>query len=267
MSEWEILPDTLVLRVVGYLRVKDVLAAGATCHRWARLCRDNLLWKHLLLRDFGLGKKTPLAVGAESWLEEYIRLTDNVPTVCVQHITGHQGHTDEVLHVSYSADGRNFVSCSKDGWVKVWWSGDQATLAYQHDMKTYQWMYTWASKYNPSDTLLMVAGVVSDIKGEIAIFDARNGRNVSSPGHVEYRLLCRINNNPYDVQGAWLSDHHFFCGRLTGNPYVMLEAAVWMCEVDPDENYDVRLTSPQIYRNLVFKFRVIFLLHLILRWT
>jgi len=37
-------------------------------------------------------------------------------------------------------------------------------------MRRYEWKYTWASRFNCSDTLLLVAGVVSDINGEIAVF-------------------------------------------------------------------------------------------------
>ena len=37
-------------------------------------------------------------------------------------------------------------------------------------MKLHNWMYSWASKYNSTDTLLLVAGVVSEIDGEIAVF-------------------------------------------------------------------------------------------------
>ena len=38
------------------------------------------------------------------------------------------------------------------------------------DMGLYDWRHTWAGQYSPSDTKLMVAGVVNEMRGEIAIF-------------------------------------------------------------------------------------------------
>ena len=38
------------------------------------------------------------------------------------------------------------------------------------DMEAYQWLHTWAAQYSPSDTKLMVAGVVNEMGGEVAIF-------------------------------------------------------------------------------------------------
>ena len=34
-----------------------------------------------------------------------------------------------------------------------------------------RWRHTWAAQFSPDDSKLMVSGVVSDISGEIAIFD------------------------------------------------------------------------------------------------
>ena len=38
------------------------------------------------------------------------------------------------------------------------------------DMGHYDWRHTWAAQYSPSDTKLMVAGVVNEMRGEVAIF-------------------------------------------------------------------------------------------------
>jgi len=251
--DWENLPDAVLLMVLCKLSVASVISVSSTCRRWSDISKDNLLWKHLFLRDWRLPRNTSLREKAESWREEYVRLVETPPTECVQTITTHK---DEVLHVSYSNDGKNFVSCSKDGWVSVWWNSEkgEVSLAFKHDMKMYGWKYTWASKYNPSDSMLLVAGVVSEIKGEIAIFDTKKGEG-DGKQVVNYDLLCRIQNNPYDVQGAWCSETHFLCGRLTGNPYVLLDASVWVCEVDKDEDYDTNILSPSLYRNQLLTFR------------
>ena len=41
---------------------------------------------------------------------------------------------------------------------------------FKTDMGLYDWRHTWAAQYSPSDTKLMVAGVVNEMGGEIAIF-------------------------------------------------------------------------------------------------
>ncbi len=76
---------------------------------WQQIARDNLLWKWLLRRDFRTDIPT-LRPGAVCWRDEYERLVDRVPKVRVQSLTL---HTDEVLHVAFSHDGNDLVSCSK----------------------------------------------------------------------------------------------------------------------------------------------------------
>ena len=41
-------------------------------------------------------------------------------TPAAEVLEGPLGHTDEVLHVSFSHAGDKFVSCSKDGVFIVW---------------------------------------------------------------------------------------------------------------------------------------------------
>lgn len=56
-----------------------------------------------------------LCVG-ESWFDEFQRLCYHVPTVQTETLTDHM---NQVLHVSFSHDGRYFATCSKDGYVLV----------------------------------------------------------------------------------------------------------------------------------------------------
>ena len=37
-------------------------------------------------------------------------------------------------------------------------------------MTRYGWIYTWSTKFNNNDSLLMVSGVCTEVDGEIAIF-------------------------------------------------------------------------------------------------
>ena len=52
------------------------------------------------------------------------------------------------------------------------------------DMGHHDWRHTWAAQYSPLDTKLMVAGVVNEMRGEIAIF---------STGICI--IVCKIGNN------------------------------------------------------------------------
>ena len=54
----------------------------------------------------------------------------------------------------------------------VWKRNPDGDFEYHYiiDMGRYEWRHTWAAQYSPLDTRLMVAGVVSDMSGEIAIF-------------------------------------------------------------------------------------------------
>lgn len=54
------------------------------------------------------------------------------------------------------------------------------TEHYRHDMSAFEWMHTWASQFSPSDTKLMVAGVVNVVGGEIAIFSTGSLRYLST---------------------------------------------------------------------------------------
>ena len=167
---WDFVPEPLLFSILKILSHKDVVRAGFVCKRWHTVATDNLLWKKIFCRDFKISLKTKLRPGANFWKCEYKRLVDNTPTVLSEELRGHQ---DEVLHVSFSNSGNHFVTCSKDGYLMVW-NIDKCgmtSLRYSKDMKTHSWNFTWASKFNANDTMLLVAGVISDINGEIAIFE------------------------------------------------------------------------------------------------
>jgi hypothetical protein len=55
----------------------------------------------------------------------------------------------------------------------VVWSdsnSDEFILIYEKDMILFDWEHTWAAQYSPDDTKLMLAGVISPVHGELAIF-------------------------------------------------------------------------------------------------
>ena len=103
MSEWEVLSDPLLLKILKYLESKDIISCSEVCMHWYRICQDNLLWKEVFSRDFlNLTSNKSIGNGTEAsnsscWKNEYERLSDRVPCVISQTL---QKHTDEVVHLS-----------------------------------------------------------------------------------------------------------------------------------------------------------------------
>lgn len=48
------IPEPPLLKILYYLDVKDVVAAGSTCQRWNRIAKDDWLWRRLFQRDHSL---------------------------------------------------------------------------------------------------------------------------------------------------------------------------------------------------------------------
>lgn len=71
--------------------------------------------------------------GSDSWLNEYKRLTYNVPMVLTDELKN--AHSHQVLHVTFSHNGRMFATCSKDGFVIV------SILCECTSIKIYQWIW------------------------------------------------------------------------------------------------------------------------------
>ena len=94
----------------------DLFQASLVCKSWLCLAFDELLWKDLFHRHWNINRLVTLAAGKQSWVEEYKRLLYHVPTVEIEVV---KKHTDEVLHVSFSNNGKMFTTTSKDGFVKV----------------------------------------------------------------------------------------------------------------------------------------------------
>jgi hypothetical protein len=99
-----------------------------------------------------------------------------------------------------------------------------------------------------------VAGVMTEIRGEIAIFDTcGNSSSIPSPS-LDYQLLLRVENNPYDVLGDWCGEYHFLAGRLIDED--VLGSVVVICEAVP--GLQQRLDVPageDVVRNVVVRFR------------
>ena len=109
--------------------------------------------------------------GKTCWFEEYQRLWQHTPLLETEVL---KGHTHQVLHVSFSHNGKYFATCSKDGYVILWVAEYPARIKHFFDMKVYSWKNTQFSQFNESDTLLLVSGVHfgnHSNTGEIAVFN------------------------------------------------------------------------------------------------
>lgn len=82
---------------------------------WHRVSLDETLWKELFLLHNNL-EVCQLAAGKQCWRSEVRRIHDNAPVLLTETLTD---HTDEVLHVSFSHDGKMFSTTSKDATLKV----------------------------------------------------------------------------------------------------------------------------------------------------
>ena len=165
---------------------------------------------------------------------EYRRLTDEVPSVCSQTLTA---HFDEVLHVSFSHSGSEVITCSKDGTFIMWevGAGNNLLLRHHEDMTQYGWIYTWSARYNSSDTLVLVAGVVDEVDGKIAVFERSGG---------SLRLISHTDNSPYDVMGSWCGETSWLSGDMGA---LGLDTNINLCQAQSET------VSPHC--NLVLKFR------------
>ncbi|KAL1124378.1 hypothetical protein AAG570_001007 [Ranatra chinensis] len=219
LSCWNYVPDSILLHIFQYLTPKELLNVGLTCQTWNRVSYDELLWKHLLYRNFKIDPSIPIPPGKISWYEEYKRLVYNTPIVCSEVLCEH-GH--QVLHVSCSHDGTMFATSSKDGYIIVWTTKFPARVKYSHDMKTFSWKYTQFSQFNQSDTLLLVSGVhfgtPNSTSGEIAVFSLQDG----------FQLQCRVGNKPYDIFGTWYSNQHLLSGDLHWLAHLVSATGVWI---------------------------------------
>ena len=194
LTSWNDIPEPVLIKILKLLDIKDVIACSEVCVDWNRACDDQLLWKHLFTRIFGrksndneVEKQFTLKPGAASWRDECIRLIDHVPSVLVQTLNS---HTDEVLHVGFSHDGKEFASCSKDNKVIIWkkFLNGYYMPSETIDMSIYGWTCPAQAQYSPNDINIMVLGKIDNERYtdlDLVIFSR----------HDNYKELCRLKDN------------------------------------------------------------------------
>lgn len=184
----------------------------------------------IYLNYFCLGK---------TWYQEFKRLCYNIPVVQTETL---DNHGNQVLHVSFSHNGKYFATCSKDGCIIVWNSTYPASVKYSTDMKSFAWKYTQFSQFNETDTLLLVSGVhfgtPHSTSGEIAVFSLQDG----------FQLQCRVVNKPYDIFGTWYSDQYLLSGDLHWLAHLVSSSYLWLNKASQEADSELVPITHSLYR-------------------
>lgn len=237
-SLWPYLPHPALYHICQYLNYKELLKIGEVCRSWLTVSRDELLWKNLFYSNFKVDRSVPIIAG-KTWFEEFKRVCYHIPIVQTETLTD---HIHQVLHVSFSHNGKYFATCSKDGYVLVWDSAFPASIKYHRDMRTFCWKYTQYSQFNQSDTLLLVSGVhfgtPNSTSGEIAVFSLQDG----------FELQCRVVNKPYDIFGTWYNDQHLLSGDLHWLAHLVSSSVLWLNKASQETGSEHVPITQNLYR-------------------
>ena len=89
-----------------------------------------------------------------------------------------------------------FFGQFQDHQLIVWRMDDKGEFKYHFivDMGHYDWRHTWAAQYSPQDTKLMVAGVMNEMRGEVAIFSTGINKLTKKSLNDEYRINISFMN-------------------------------------------------------------------------
>ncbi|CAL1685041.1 unnamed protein product [Lasius platythorax] len=236
---WYYMPDSILLSIFQYLTPKELTIAGEVCRSWHRVSHDEFLWKYLFYRTYKIDPDVGIVPGKTSWLGEFKRLAYHTPLIETEIL---KEHSHQVLHVSFSHNGKMFATCSKDGYILVWQSQYPVTIKYLHDMKTFSWKYTQFSQFNCTDTLLLVSGVhfgtPHSTSGEIAVFKV-------APG---FDLQCRVVNKPYDIFGTWYSERYLLSGNLHWLAHLVSTSVVWLNKANQESASEHVPIMTQLFR-------------------
>ncbi|XP_043259076.1 F-box/WD repeat-containing protein 5 isoform X2 [Colletes gigas] len=238
-ERWSYMPDSILLNIFQYLTPRELTIAGEVCRSWHRVSYDEFLWKDLFYQTYKIDPDVGIMPGKTSWLGEFKRLTYHIPLLETEVL---KGHSHQVLHVSFSHNGKMFATCSKDGYIFVWESQYPVKIKYLHDMKTFSWEYTQFSQFNSSDTLLLVSGVhfgtPLSTSGEIAVFRL-------APG---FDLQCRVVNKPYDIFGTWYSEHYLLSGNLCWLAHLVTTSLLWLNKANQESSSEHIPIMTQLFR-------------------
>lgn len=196
--DWSVLATDPLISILNYLNGKDLENVSYVCRNWHDVSCLDIIWRRRFRLDFQIQDNMTLPEYSTSWIKEYMRVTESIPSVEYKTI---KVHSDEVLHVSFSNNGRMFGTCSKDATVKVFHARSPYDIILDKNLgfaTEHRWIYTQCSEFNSSDTLLLVSGRCPgmDWIGEIIILDLLDNFSVRSVAKINY----------FDAMGAWLNE-------------------------------------------------------------
>ncbi|XP_076171918.1 F-box and WD repeat domain containing 5 isoform X2 [Ptiloglossa arizonensis] len=219
-EKWCYMPDSILLNIFQYLTPRELTIAGEVCRSWHRVSCDEFLWKDLFYQTYKIDPDVGIMPETEVL----------------------KGHSHQVLHVSFSHNGKMFATCSKDGYIFVWESQYPVKIKYHYDMKTFSWEYTQFSQFNCSDTLLLVSGVhfgtPLSTSGEIAVFRLA----------PDFDLQCRVVNKPYDIFGTWYSEHYLLSGNLCWLAQLVTTSLLWLNKANQESSSEHIPIMTQLFR-------------------
>lgn len=62
-TEWDYIPDPILLKILAQLPVRDILNASECCRRWNDISKDDYLWKKVFQRDFKVDRTIAIKPG------------------------------------------------------------------------------------------------------------------------------------------------------------------------------------------------------------
>ncbi|CAG9814259.1 unnamed protein product [Phaedon cochleariae] len=236
-SYWCFLPYPVLYKIFQHLTYQELNSAGQVCKFWYEVSLDELLWKELFFKHFLVDPTIPVLSG-RTWYNEFKRLCYHIPVVQTETIVDHD---DQVLHVSFSHNGKYFATCSKDGYVLLCTSKYPVNVKYVRNMKSFKWKYTQYSQFNESDTLLLVSGVhfgtTHSTSGEIAVFNLDG-----------FELQCRVVNKPYDIFGTWYSDQYLLSGDIHWLAHLVSSSYLWLNKASQEAESELVPITHCLYR-------------------
>ena len=120
------LNEIVLMEIFHRLETKDLNTCSRVCKQWNHTFMNESFWKRKLCKDFNLLLKTKLPPGAQSWQQEYKRVSSEIPNKLSKELEDH-GH--EVTHAAFSHDGKMFVTCGNDCQVFIYDSGNHQIIA------------------------------------------------------------------------------------------------------------------------------------------
>lgn len=62
-SNWYLIPEPVLLKILADLSARDILNVGECCRRWNQISKDDYLWRKIFQRDFKIDRNIGLKPG------------------------------------------------------------------------------------------------------------------------------------------------------------------------------------------------------------